>query len=341
MTNVWLAIKNLLSPASSKERVHEYGLVEEGSECNILESCRQGTLIIAPFRDRNYNHTVLVVNPRSLCILTKFSGSKLWRLWDNYFAVIIEGLPTIRNVAIFTISSKKFRKVKNVSLPSHFSTSLIRHILSCKLYKAIYIIEDFKLCMANIVSNVRQEWTSQDKILQGFICREMKALIICSSNKIFVYSLDSLGRVKTVLYRIPFELEFGIACLENRELTLITYERRAHEIVYAESDEENDLNIYLSRFRLDIKDFETCQKDFLLAEVPDTEYKFEFVSGNKALACISDQKPVIILSVSTGELLFKHSIIGNILKIHPKEEAIFISNESSLLRLNLENYIPS
>jgi len=344
MTNVCVAIKNFIYPAQLKERIHEYGLVEEGSECNILEYYRKGSLIIAPFRGRDHKHSVLVISPRSLCITAKFSGSKIWRLWENYFAVITEASPMVKNISVYTtMSSKRFQKVKNVVLNSPCSFSLIQKILSCERHKTIYIMEDYRICVASVVSsNIQQEWTSQDKILQGFICEKTRSLFTCLSNsKISVYSLDSAGQINSLKYQIAFESEFGIAYLENRELTLITCERRAYEIGYAESDEENDLNIYVSRFRLDLDDYEACQRDFLLAEIPDCEYKFEFIKGNKALVCLSDQKPVLILSVSTGEVLFKHFIIGNVVKVDPKEEAIFISNESSLQRLNLDTYIPN
>lgn len=253
----------------------------------------------------------------------------------------MDGLPSIKSIMICIRTAKGMKKLKNLVLTSNFSQSLVHHVIGSKLFKAIYVMEDYRLCMMNIISNEQQEWASKEKIIQTMICEELSLLVICSDHKVMVYQLDEVGKVQDLVCTIPLEYEFAVGCLECRELSIVTYEKRISGVACSESDEDDDMNVYLSKFRLENKGYDTIQDGNILAELSQGDYRFEFVTGNKVIACFSEQKPLVLLSVNTGEVLLKQSMIGKVLKVHPKEGAIFISSESTIQKLNVDAYIPS
>jgi len=312
-----------------KKRNHPYGVVWEGSECNILEPLPQGYLLIAPFHDHRYTYNVLVWDPRSLNILQKFAADRIWKLWDQYYVAFQKDMSYVDNLMIYMMTSKGLKKIKNVVLDMEYTFTNVLRILGSKLFKTIYVMEDYWVGAVEMNSSERSEWTSEEEILQAFLYEDLRLLAVCANSKIMMQKLDERGKIedREECYSIPLKFRFAKAYQDKNDLVVISLEEL----------EDKDRNIlYISKYTLEDEEFKVVQEETELGIIPFTEYDFEFLPNNRFLICMSDHEPLTIISLETGETVYNAQIVGKFFKLNPKDKSLFVSNYAALQKFQLE-----
>jgi len=333
--------QNLLFPMASKKsdgnsvfdkkRHHPYGVVSEGSDCNILEPTSKGHLLIAPFYDHRFTYNVLVWDPKNLNILQKFAADRIWKLWDNLYVTFLKDTTYVDYLMIYMLTGKGIKKLKNVVLDMEYTFTNVLRILGSKLFKTIYVMEDYWVGAVEMNSTERSEWTSEEEIRQAHIHEDLRLFVVCTPSKIMMHKLDERGRIEDdECYSIPLKFQFAKSYQTKDELIVVSLEEQ----------EASDIKIlYISKYALKDEEFEVIQEEELLCIIPFTEYDFEFLPNYKFLVCMSDHEPLIIISMDTGVIVYKTQIVGKFFKVNPQENSLFISSYVALQKYKLETEV--
>jgi len=306
---------------------HSYGTIWEASECNMLQKTKKGSMLIAPFHDHRYTENVLILNPQTLKMLQRTPANGIWRLWDNYYAAFQKDMSYVDNITLYTISGKGLKKMKNLDLDMEYSFTTIERIIGSKKLKTIYLMEDYWVGIVPLYSSKRNDWASEEEIINAFVHDELQRMLICTLNKVIVYKLDDEGNIsEEELYSIPLENEFVTSDLEGDLLTVVTI---------TEKEEEEISCVFVSKFQVLENEWKCIQEEKYLVTLPFTEYDFQLLDGNKVLVCMSDHEPLMMLSVETGEMFYKKNVIGKFLQLDTKEGIVYLSSYTGLKKFSI------
>jgi len=319
-----------LSPRQENSLIteHPYGTIWEASECNMLQKTSKGSFLIAPFHDHRFTFNVLVLNPQTLKIIDRLPANGIWKLWDNYYVAFQKDLDYVDNITLYNISGTGVKKMKNLALDMEYSFTKVQRIIGSKKLRTIYVMEDFWVGIVSIYSDKRNDWTSEDEILKAFIHEESQTMLICSDNMIKGFKLDDEGGIEEEEFTsISLKNTFVTADLQGDLLTVVTIDEKEAEEISC---------IFVAKYKLIENEWKCEQEEKYLVTIPFTEYDFQLLEGNKILVIMSDHDPLMMISMETGEMLYKKNVIGKFLQFDSKEESLYLSSFSGLKKLSVK-----
>lgn len=308
------------------QRTHSSGIALEMSQSNILDD----HLLITPFYNITSTNNVLLWNKKTLRSLNKFQADGIWRLWDNYYAVIKNDLETLKTyLFIYLLTGKGMQRVKRVDLQNdtHNRSKEVHNVLGSKVFNSIYVIGtswigifsgknfDFQGLLETFGSNKKT-----------FVNEDLKILGICYRGMIKIHPLTSTGMVSISSYWIPLPHRFSDMYIENGILSLLTTHNESKRL---------PTSVYITRFKITNKNFEEIEEPKALLSVETTGFNVRFLFTNKLVIYMNGLKFSGIVSIDNGKVLGETPREGRLIKVDSKEHVVYISKVNVLKKMGL------